>query len=331
MFRIHSSFPVIHPTSWESSIRPPLKEQLFELNVHLVAVKYRRTPCTGCHYISCSSGNDHYLWNAVILDARSRLPPSSGVWLPTGACSGRRASLFPCRCRTMMETCSAAVTCEDIFHLNLQAVRFWCNIIKRQHIFGCTFPHAHICICMQVRYHIAHSICPGNKNGVWQTWPQGLSEASYHSCQAVTPEQLPSHSPKSNVVRLVPVQCGCPTCFQLCMWSRLCRALSGPYYTSQIYNLRVSFDGSPGRTEASPSSHDARLVQDSAQLLWDGVACMPGLPKCCGVRSWRPQWFHTDSTFTLTDTTASLRSTRGRLARAHTAACTHTHTHTSDG
>lgn len=93
-----------------------------------------------------------------------------------------------------METCTAAVTCKDIPRLNL-----WLSACVATTAILSKSPRLwmHRCCCvirMQVRYHIAHSICPGNKAGVWQARPQGLSEASCHSCQAAAPEQRPSHS-----------------------------------------------------------------------------------------------------------------------------------------
>lgn len=119
---VHSSFLLIHPTSRESYIRPPLKEQLFELNIHLFCLSTEEphalvvTPYPVLLGMTIICG----MWLFWIRGARSRLPPSSAsVLLPTGACSGGRASLFPCHRRIMMKTCSAAVTCEDVFHLNL--------------------------------------------------------------------------------------------------------------------------------------------------------------------------------------------------------------------
>lgn len=56
---------------------------------------------------------------------------------------------------------------------------------------------------------------------------------------------------------------------------------TGPYNTSQIYNLRVLFDGSPGRTEASPSSHDVRCRPDWSRTRHScyGMA-LPACPGC---------------------------------------------------
>ena len=99
----------------------------------------------------------------------------------------------------MMKTCTAAVTCKDISYLNLRLSACTEGLSKSLRLW------MHLCccmICIQVRYHIAHSLCPGNKTGVWPAQPQALSETSCHSCQAVAPGQPPP-SLKSNLVQLM--------------------------------------------------------------------------------------------------------------------------------
>lgn len=68
--------------------------------------------------------------------------------------------------RIMMKTHTAAVTCEDIFHLNLRLVLQRPQCYPSHHVFGCIFFfYTAASFCMQVRYPpIAHSFCPGNKN-----------------------------------------------------------------------------------------------------------------------------------------------------------------------
>lgn len=81
----------------------------------------------------------------------SQPPPSStSVLLPTGACSGRHflivsLSLYD---RFMMKTPTAAVTCEDIFHLNLRpwaCVAATTMLSKSPRIFPDTQLHLSVC------------------------------------------------------------------------------------------------------------------------------------------------------------------------------------------
>lgn len=111
-----------------------------------------------------------YLWNAVILDLWSTEAAAAQFHqcIVTNKCLFRQTFLIvfvwtlSARENTM-KTCTAAVTCKHIsrFNLRLRAcVATTAMLSKSPRLW------MHLCcciICTQVRYRIAHSICPENE------------------------------------------------------------------------------------------------------------------------------------------------------------------------
>lgn len=154
-------------------------------SLNTVVVLFIHSHCISCRHRLQGATIICGMWLFWICGAQSQPPPSfTSVSLPTGACSGRRFSLFSRRLsllRIMVKTCSPAVPCKDISRLRLRllvCVATAAILSKSPRLW------MHLCcciICMQVRYHIARFICPGKKNGVWQARPQSLLETSFLS------------------------------------------------------------------------------------------------------------------------------------------------------